>query len=141
MAVGDSFRKLADNLGELATVPSRVARAVAEDFNALLQDEFDQEQDPYGDDWAELAESTIRKKGHDTIMFETGETREQTRAHALQGAGIGLETTDKAGFNMFDGDDRPGRPVLPAGDELPEEWQEAIARRFSEAVARGRKQK
>ena len=34
---------------------------------------FEKESEPGGTPWAPLAESTIRRKGHDRILFETGD--------------------------------------------------------------------
>lgn len=141
---GSSFRKLMDNLGELSTVASRVATAVAEDINGLLAKEFVDEADPYETPWQELAESTKRRKGHDQIMYETGETARETRAYPMRGAGIEIRSTQKAGYNQFEGENRPARPVLPSRAELPDAWQDSIEKRFAEhtaAALKGKKAK
>jgi hypothetical protein len=127
-----------EHLADLETLPSRVCTAVAGDINKLLQDEFTGEHDPYGEPWARNAPSTVAKKGFDQPMYETGETGRETRAVALGGAGIEIRTTEKAGYNQFARDGVPARPVLPAQAELPEEWQDAIQKRISEAM-KGRK--
>jgi hypothetical protein len=132
---GSSFRRLMDNLGELTTIPSRVAKAAAADINGFIQEEFDEEQDPYGDAWAPDAPSTVKKKGHDRIMFETGETKDTTMARPTAGAGIEITSTQQAGYNQFPRGDVPARPVLPSRDELPEEWQDAIQKRVDQAMA------
>lgn len=129
-----SLRKLADNLGELTTVPSRVAKAFAGDVNKFLQEEFTDGVDPYGESFEGNAESTIRRKGFDQPMVETGETQRETVARPLAGAGIEIRSTEKAGYNMFARGDVPARPVLPADDELPDRWQDALEKRIDAAM-------
>ncbi len=64
----------------------------------------------------------------------------ETRAYPMRGAGVEIRSTEKAGFNQFEGDNRPARPVLPSRADLPVEWQESIEKRFAEAVSkRGKK--
>lgn len=134
--MASSFRNLANNLGELSQVASVVTTAVAEDINGFLAAEFVDEVDPYGAAWAELAESTKRKKGHDRIMYETGDTERETRAYAMRGAGIEIRSTQQAGYNQFERSNAPARPVLPSREDLPAKWRAAIDKRFEEAVAR-----
>lgn len=131
---GPSFRKLAENLGELSTVPSRVAKAAAADIDAMLAEEFATSTDPYGNPWPRNAPATVAKKGVDWPMVETAETSQETGARAMAGAGIEVRSTEKAGFNQFERENAPARPVLPAGTDLPQRWQEAIQQRTSEAV-------
>lgn len=125
-----------DNLAELETVPSRVAKAFAGDVNKFLQDEFAYEHDPYERPFARNAPSTVRRKGFDQPMFETGETARETRAYPMAGAGIQLRSTEKAGYNQEARDNVPARPVLPNGPELPEAWQDALEKRIDEAMRR-----
>lgn len=131
---GSSFKDLMDNLGELGQVASRVTTAVAEDINGFLAVEFVAEVDPYGDPWAPNAESTVRRKGHDVIMFETGQTGRETRAFPMRGAGIEIRSTEQAGYNQFERENAPARPVLPSRADLPKLWSDAIEQRFDEAV-------
>jgi hypothetical protein len=133
-----SFAQLMDNLADLETVPSRVATEYANDLNKLLQDEFSGEHDPYGEPWARNAPSTIKKKGFDRPMFETGETMRETRAYPLPGAGVQITSTEKAGYNMFERDNVPARAVLPAREELPPAWVEALKERIAKEFAKKR---
>ena len=129
-----AFRRLADNLAELAQVPSRVAAPVAADINEELARQFAQGSDPYGQPWQKLRPSTIRKKGHDLIMIDTGETERETRAVPMQGAGIELVSTEQAQHHQTPGDHgRPARPVLPNKADLPISWQKSIEKRTEEA--------
>jgi hypothetical protein len=129
-----------DHLAELETVPSRVATEFAGDLNKLLQDEFSGEHDPYGEPWTRNAPSTIRKKGFDRPMYETGETMRETRAYPLAGAGVQITSTEKAGYNMEPRDpDVPARPVLPNRDELPLAWKAALEDRIAVEFAKKKK--
>lgn len=123
---GRNWRRLMDHVADLARVPSRIAKPISEKFNAEIQLEFAQGSDPYGFPWKPLAPYTIRKKGHDLIMIQTGETQKLTLAQPLGGAGIELVSTKKAGWNMDAHGNRPARPVLPHRKELPERWQAII---------------
>ena len=109
-------------LRELARVPSRVstkgAAAIERDWRA----KYRAGQDPYGNALAPLAPSTIARKGHDTIMVETGATYAETRAKALPGGGIGLTTGYKAAWHMEATATRPARPVVPKHG-LPAKWR------------------
>jgi hypothetical protein len=131
------FRELADHIGALEGIPSRIARPVADRFTELLGQEFDQETNPYGVPWAELADSTIRKKGHDQILFETGELSENTIAVPLSGAGIELRSVDHGQFHQAGDPPRmPARKILPDRAELPLSWQNAIREETEAAFKR-----
>jgi phage gpG-like protein len=62
-----------------ATKPETIRRA-ANRFFARMEEfhqfYFDAETSPEGEPWAELAQSTIDRKGHDQILFETGRLME-----------------------------------------------------------------
>lgn len=109
-------------LRELARVPSRASREGALAIEKLWRRSYMASQDPYGNEWAALKPSTIRRKGHDWIMVDTQETLDQTRARALPGAGIALRTGRKAAWHMEPTANRPARRVLPAFG-LPATWR------------------
>lgn len=125
------WQQFADNLGKLARVSSRLTKPVADRFNVLLAAQFQQGTDSYGTPWVPLKPATIKRKGHDTIMVDTGATRDQTRAIVLSGAGIGFVSTPQAGYHMVGFGTRPARPVFPRRTTLPEEWQAAIREEWS----------
>lgn len=131
---------LADRLADLATVPSRVAKDVADDLDALLEDQFDRGVDPYGAKWEDLAPRTLKRHGPPPLTFK-GDMRAGTFARAQRGAGISLEAPFPAGIHMTGGDSgnwhMPARPMFPVGDALPPKWQEAIDDRLDAAFDRG----
>lgn len=134
------FADLAARLGELAQVPSRIAGPVAADINDALQEEFEGEHDPYGRPWAKLAESTVRRKGHDQILYETGALQNNTVARPTRGAGIEITSLPYGEYHQ-DGTSRmPARKILPDGaNALPPEWQESIDRNTEQAFRKAMK--
>ena len=125
------WKQLADNLGKLAGISSRLTKPVAERFNTLLATEFTTGTDPYGTPWVPLKPSTVKRKGHATIMVDSGATQDQTRAIVLSGAGIGFVSTKQAGYHMVGRDGRPARPVFPRRSTLPDQWQDVIRDEWS----------
>lgn len=126
-------------LRELTRVPSRVSSKAAPAIERLWRRDYMAGLDPYGKAWAPLRPSTVRRKGHDRIMVESGETLAQTRARPLGGAGIALRTGPKASWHMQATASRPARRVLPAFG-LPKTWRaelrEISAREFKRAVSK-----
>jgi hypothetical protein len=121
------LKKLGRNLGRLAAVPSRAAADASERIQALIDEEFANEADPYGTGWAQLADATVERKGHDAILYDTGTLRDTVRVRPLPGAGIAIELEDYAGFHQTGAprNNMPARPVLP-GEGMPDTWSDAI---------------
>lgn len=138
--MASSFRQLADRLGELATVPSRASRRIAERLSAELLSQFDRGVDPYGAPWKPLAKSTVIRKGHSTILVDTHRMELETMALPRGGAGVELVSTEVAGFHQFGTKNMPARPVLPSRAELPLAWQaivrEEIAAAYKQVLGR-----
>ncbi len=131
-----SFRKLADNLGRLAQVPSRIVAPVVERINAELDKQFAQGSNPYGDPWAELEASTVKRKRGDTrILLRTDKMRASTTAKATGGAGIELRTEVYGGFHQSGTKHMVAREVLPARGDLPVAWQAAIGEEYAKAFS------
>lgn len=119
--------RLERNLETIARVPSKVARRAAPAITGALKRQFASGRDAYGNPWAPLAASTVRRKGFDTILVETGAGRDGTRAYPMGGAGIAIEVGPHLAWHMVQGDNRPARQVLPTGP-LPKEWREILDR-------------
>jgi len=124
-------------LRELVRVPSRITGRGSVEIEKLWRRSYMASQDPYGNEWAALKPSTIRKKGHDWIMVDTQETLNQTRVKRLSAAGIVLQTGGKAAWHMQATANRPARRVLPAFG-LPKTWRAKLraiaAQEFKRAV-------
>lgn len=130
--------KLADYVGQLQQVPSRVSRAMADGIEPLIVEAIDSETDPYGVPWDALATATVKKKGHAQIMYETGRLRDAVSVTPRRGAGVEMSIArDYSGFHQtgfavvpesaFHTDVHVApRKLLPDGDELPPAWQAVI---------------
>ncbi len=126
-------------LRELAKVPSRVTAKAAPAIEQMWRRSYLAGTDPYGNAWAPNRPSTIKKKGHDLVMFDTHETFNMTRVRPLPGAGLSLRTGPKAAWHMEPTENRPARRVLPAFG-LPKAWRaklRAIAAAEFQRAARG----
>ena len=129
---------LADRLGELAEVPSRAARDIADDFDAFLAEGFASKHDPYGNAWAPLEQSTVDRKGGDTtILEETGTLREETHAAPTRGAGIEFRSAPYGFFHNAGTASMVPRKILPDGPALPVQWTQAMRDRLSAAFKGG----
>lgn len=128
-----SFRRLAERLGELAQIPSRVTSKAAVRINLEIAKQFAQGTDPYGKPWARLKPATIRKKGHDLILVDTNRMQAETIAIPRRGAGIELVTVGYAGFHQTGTKWMVPREVLPDRAELPLAWQAIIREELADA--------
>lgn len=116
------YRKVAR---ELQKVPARISAEAAPAIQRMWRKTYRAGQDPYGVKLAPLAASTIRKKGHDKILIETGESYDNTRVSTLPGAGIQLTTGEKLQWHLEATENRPERPMLPLRG-IPPAWRERL---------------
>jgi hypothetical protein len=135
---------LADRVADLAEVPSRASKAIADDLSGLIQDEFDAGTDPYGTPWKPLAEATLDKGRTPPPLTDTRAMRKSAVVRPMRPAGVAM-TIDHPGAPHQTGwsgpqGSGPARPILPERRELPPEWQDVIADRveaeFKRAGAR-----
>ncbi len=132
-----SFRKLADNLGELSTVASRISKPVAARINELIKVQFATGQDAYGTAWQPLLPSTVRrKKGDSRILLRSGRLSVETFATPSSGAGISLVSVDYGGFHQSGTSRMVSRPLLPARSDLPASWQSIIREELHKAMSK-----
>lgn len=127
---------LADRLGELSEIPSRVARDVADDFDAFIAECFASKADPYGNAWEPLEESTVLKKGSSSILEESGALRSETGAFPTRGAGIEFRSAPYGFFHNAGTVNMVARKILPDGPELPVQWSQAITDRLADAFGK-----
>ena len=128
-----SFRDLAERIASLEDIPKTLPEVAAEAFNDRLGGGFVAESDPYGDGWSPLASSTVRRKGHDRILFESGDMFSDTKAVAT-GSTIEFEGPEYGPFHQGRSGRRPARPAVPNRSELPATWRQDIADSFTSAV-------
>lgn len=121
---------LADRVGDLARVPSRVAARVSGELATLLDDEFSAGVDPYGTAWAPLAESTVARGRTAPPLTDTHVMRDGVRVTPMRGAGVALFVPHPGAPHQTGWEGRqgkgPARPILPERGELPPEWAEVI---------------
>jgi hypothetical protein len=123
---------LADRLADLAEVPSRAAKRVSGELGSLLQEEFDQGHDPYGDPWSPLELATLAKRSQTTYppLTDTAKMRRSLQVKPMRGAGVSITIAHPAaphqtGWSGPQGSG-PARPILPARGELPADWIDVI---------------
>ena len=100
--------------------------------NMPPREQFAASHDPYGRPWAKLAPATVRKKGHDRILIDTGETAATIQAvpwGSRSVAGVRIRTM---GWHQYPTAHRPARPILPTGP-LPPRWAAAARDALREA--------
>jgi len=130
---GDISRmgQLAERVADLATVPSRASARAAKSIRALLEDEFNEGADPYGEPWAPLEDVTLAKRTqtNEPPLTDTGTMRGTLDVRPMRGAGIAISIEHPAAPHQtgWDGPagSGPARPILPSA-EMPESWGNAI---------------
>jgi phage gpG-like protein len=138
---GDISRmgKLADNLGKLAAVPSRVARPVAKAIHEDIEDSFDRGVDPYGEAWEELKQSTIDKGRSPPPLTDTWKMRKSCQVFPTSGGGIQITIDHPAQVHQTGGENparnwsMAARPILP-GRGFPEQWKNIIDDAIAEEI-------
>ncbi len=122
-----TFDDLAETLAELGDIPSRIAAEVADGITDEIRQQFEDGVDAYGNPWAPLLPSTVRrKKGDARILRSTDNLSQHTVAVPTSGSGIDITSVDYGGYHQGPAENRVARPILPDGGELPESWQDII---------------
>lgn len=129
-------------LDELARVPSRVSRPIADDLATLIDKQFARGVDAYGKAWNALRPYTIAKGRGWPPLSDTHDMRDRIRVTPRAGSGIEFFIPDPGRFHQFGWTHhwqglkvRP-RPILPHRGTLPREWRAVIDRRMAEAFQR-----
>lgn len=115
-------RELAERIGDLERVPSRVAERVPGELEAALDAEFAAGVDPYGKPWAPLSPKTKRSG---TPLDASGRMRAGVHA-APKTDGVAITVPHpgeihQTGWSGPRGSG-PARPIVPDRDVLPTEW-------------------
>jgi phage gpG-like protein len=110
-----------------------------ESFLPVLTDShksrFEQQVNPAGTPWKPLAQSTVRRKGHDKILFETGRlkaslsrrTSDSVREVSPRGQGLLFGTTVPYSSFHDDGRGVPRRQHVGMNEQQLQEFVDAIA--------------
>jgi hypothetical protein len=125
-----ALERMQERLAELATVPSRAAKATAARLEELMQEEFSRGIDPYETPWRPLSPVTTARGRGAPPLTDTSAMRDSLRVRPLAGAGVGVTIDHPAGPHQtgWSGPQGkgPARPILPSRGELPESWTEVI---------------
>jgi hypothetical protein len=113
-----------------------VSADIAADFDVFIDECFANGTDPYGNQWEELAEATVERKGFATPLEESGKLRNETGAFPLKGAGIEFHTAPYGFFHQSSTVNMPARKYLPDEPELPIAWSSAIDARLAAAFGK-----
>jgi hypothetical protein len=121
--------QLSLNLSKLAAIPSQASAAVSKKIHRLIQKQFDDGVDPYGNPWVPLAESTIARGRFPPPLTDTRRMRKSLDVRPMQSSGIQI-TIDHPILPHQTGwhgplSDGPSRPVLPM-NVLPATWAREI---------------
>ena len=132
------LNELAELVANMASLPSRISKRVSEDLEPMIQQQFDEGVDPYGNPWEPLASATIDKGRSPPPLTETGAMRDSLSVKPLQSSGISIKLDHPAlphqsGWQGPQGSG-PARPILPVGGELPPAWKAMIDRIASEEM-------
>lgn len=131
------FADLQDRLAELEGIHSRIAGEIADGITEEIRRQFDAGVDPYGDAWAALLPSTLKRKGGDArILRRTDVLSSETIARPTQGAGIEITSVDYGSYHQCGTVHMDARPILPDGDALPEAWEDVIDTAYTRAVGK-----
>lgn len=151
-----------DDLGQLEGIIKDIAtdfRAIRyRDILGVFSDElesthdeyFNQDQNPGGRPWAPLAPSTVRRKGHDTILEETGRLRQsltQKSSDAIrsvweQAHDQGLVFGTEVPYTIFHQEgttNMPDRKPVGVNRKKADEWAQRVADDTVRKLAEGKK--
>ena len=125
----NAMRSAAIALRALSRVPAQAAEDASRELEAVLRDQHGEEVDPYGNPWAPLAESTIKRKGGDSrILRRTDRMLDELSIRPSPGAGLTLTFgAPYAAFHQVGTKDMPARRLLPIA-AMPKAWSDAIKR-------------
>ena len=126
---------LVARLRDLEDVPSQAATAAAKSIGKLIDEEFSAGENPYGKAWAALRPATLAMGRRPPPLTDTGKMRAGVKVKAAQNAGIVITIdAEYAKFHQTGTDNMAQRAILPAGRELPEDWQDAIEDAFEKTL-------
>lgn len=132
---GAATRALAKSLRALSKVPSKIARPFSDWATKRIRADIRAGRTPYGQAYAPLLKSTVRrKKGNSKPLIRGRSLVNTTGARPLGGSGVGLDGgTGYPGHITGEPSGRmAARPYLPV-NTLPAQWRAEIQRLTDEA--------
>lgn len=123
----EAFPGMRNAMRRLLDVPSKVARRCVAPLNRKIAEMWTKGQDPYGNKWAPLKPSTIRRKHGDArILIRKFQLMPGTFFEALAGAGLKLIIGPNGEWAQRGSHNREVRKVAP-DQGLPASWNEIVA--------------
>ena len=116
-------------------------KAVHELTLARVLSNWDSGQDALGNPWVPLAESTIERKGDDSILIDTGELKADVRAQSYYNeedySSVIQSDLARAAYHEFGAPEQglPARPIFgPAGAYAASLLSEELEERFNDEL-------
>ena len=131
------MRSAARALRELSRVPAQAAADAADELDAVIREQHGAEVDPYGQPWAPLKPSTVKRKGGDTRILKRSDVMlDEIEIRPAQGAGLTLTFgAAYAAFHQLGTKDMVPRRLLPIA-AMPAAWGNAIKRALGARFAK-----
>jgi hypothetical protein len=124
----------ADHIEQLARVPAIVAEKASPVIAGLIQAEFDAGRSPYGETWAALRPSTVKRGRRPPPLTDTRAMRDSTKV-APGGAGIvGSINSKPAVFHQYGTSKMAARQIFPEAELVPTAWCEELDKATEAAV-------
>lgn len=133
VSVGAATRALAKTLRALTKVPSHISPAFAAWATKRIRADIRQGKTSYGQAYAPLKASTVRRKGHSKPLIRSRKLVGTAGAKPLPGGGVGLDAGPASRRFLITGTKHMvARPYLPV-NTLPATWRAELARLSHEA--------
>ena len=125
----EGIAKIQKAILELPSIMSRASTDAAAELEDVIEQQFAQGIDPYGNAWAELKPSTLQRGRTPPPGTDTGALR-AVHVTPLQSAGIRVEFDEQ--YASFYG---AKRPLVPNADSFASSsWYRAIVVGYSNAI-------
>jgi hypothetical protein len=129
---------LLEKVAKLDGILARASELAVEPITAIVQLQFDEGRDPYGNAWADLAESTKRRGRTPPPLTDTRAMRDDISIRPLNGEDTGLTLDAFAPYASFHQDGAPNANV-PVRKMFPDEgvsptWNAALQESTDRAI-------
>ena len=122
----DSLNKIVQEVQSLSGLPKATTKRVATKIGRLIDQQFDDGVDPYGEPWAPKAD------GSPSHLDDTGDMRASVDVSA-QGTEVTASIDDPFPFHEAGTANMPARPILPYKG-TPPAWEDAVDEAVNEEL-------
>ena len=130
--MSDAFKAIIVALQALEEAPRIALKRSELKIKTLVEAQFDEGRDPYGEPWAALAASTVAKGRTPPPLTDTGAMRKSLRVVA-SADGLTCSMAEPFKFHQYGTVNMPARPILPA-EGVPPEWEKVITETVEEVI-------